>query len=157
MSDKPKVLLTKPLPADLQALLEPYAGSVSIADGDELSFDHELRDSVALLLSTAFRLDQSRLFAAAALKIVSRTGVGVDNVDIKAASEAGILILNTPTANTESVAEHTVALIVGIAKQLTWYDRETRQGNFQIRRRNLGHDLGGKTLACLAAAGSDNW
>jgi D-3-phosphoglycerate dehydrogenase len=86
---------------------------------------------------------------AANLKVISRTGVGVDNVDVKAATEKGILVLNTPEANSISVAEHTLALIVAISKQLVMYDSELRAGNFAIRRTNRSVDIDGKTLGLI--------
>jgi len=70
-------------------------------------------------------------------------------VDVAAATEKGILVLNTPQANSISVAEHTVALIVAISKQLLWYDSELRDGNFKVRRSGKTTDIEGKTLGLI--------
>ena len=144
-----RVLLTKSLPQDLMDRMSDQAELVAVQDGDQASFDAALKECEALLLSTAFRMDQGRIASAGQLKVISRTGVGVDNVDVDAATRAGIMVLNTPTANTVSVVEHTVGMILGITKQLAWLDREMRAGNFQIRRKNIGHDISGMTLGLL--------
>ena len=80
-----------------------------------------IKDAECLLLSTAYKMTKEVIGTAAKnLKVISRTGVGVDNVDVKAATERGVLVLNTPEANSISVAEHTLALIVAISKQLLY-------------------------------------
>jgi D-3-phosphoglycerate dehydrogenase len=83
------------------------------------------------------------------LWIISRTGAGVDNVDVSAATEMGILVTCVPGANTNSVVEHALALILALAKQVPLMDREVRQDHFDIRFKNLPCDLKGKTLGVL--------
>ena len=84
------------------------------------------------------------------LKVISRTGAGVDNVDVKSATARGILVLNTPEANSISVAEHAVALIAAISKQLLFLDQEVRRGNFKVARRlYLPVDIDGKHLGII--------
>mgnify|MGYP000958642092 FL=1 len=68
------------------------------------------------------------------LRAISRHGVGVDNIDVEEASKRGIFVLNTPGVNDVSVAEHTVAMILALAKRLKDVDRAIREGNFNIRR-----------------------
>lgn len=144
-----RVLLTKELGRSLLTHFEGQAETITITEKDDAAFDEALPKCDALLLSTAFKMDRQRIENATRLKVISRTGVGVDNVDIDAASEAGMMVLNTPTANTQTVAEHTVALILALVKQIPWLDRETRLGRFDVRRLNVGHDLGGKVLGLL--------
>ena len=83
------------------------------------------------------------------LWVISRTGAGVDNVDVPAATEMGILLTCVPGANTHSVVEHTLALILALAKHLPLMDREVRRDNFDIRFKNLPRDLRGKTLGVI--------
>jgi D-3-phosphoglycerate dehydrogenase len=84
------------------------------------------------------------------LKVISRTGTGVDNVDVEAATKRGIYVLHTPDANTVTVAEHTVAMIGALTKYLLFLDSETRQGKFKTARRYyLPIDLDGKTLGLI--------
>ncbi len=146
-----KILLTKKLKENSAKLFEgiPDIDMVTIPDGEQVQFDLNIRDAEAVLLSTAYQMTKEVIDNAKNLKVISRTGVGVDNVDIKAATEKGILVLNTPEANSISVAEHTLALIVAISKQLVMYDSELRAGNFKIRRTNKSADINGKTLGLV--------
>jgi D-3-phosphoglycerate dehydrogenase len=146
-----KVLLTKKLKENTAKLFKgiPDLELVTIPDGAQEQFDTYIMDAEALLLSTAYKMTKEVIERAANLKVISRTGVGVDNVDVKAATEKGILVLNTPEANSISVAEHTLALIVAISKQLVMYDSELRAGNFAIRRTNRSVDIDGKTLGLI--------
>lgn len=87
--------------------------------------------------------------AADALKVIGRHGVGVDNIDVKAATEKGIVVVNTPNANATSVAEHTLTAIGALAKQMTVYNREMRLGKWEIRNTYRAVDLDGKTLGLV--------
>ena len=87
--------------------------------------------------------------AADALKVIGRHGVGVDNIDVKAATEKGIVVVNTPNANATSVAEHTLTAIGALAKQMTVYNREMRLGKWEIRNSYRAVDLDGKTLGLV--------
>jgi D-3-phosphoglycerate dehydrogenase len=146
-----KVLLTKKLSDRDAKLFEgiPELERVTIPDGEQAQFDLHMKDAEAVLLSTAYQMSADVIGSAKNLKVISRTGVGVDNVDVKAATGKGVLVLNTPEANSISVAEHTVALIIAISKQLLMYDSELRAGNFKIRRTNRSTDIDGKTLGLI--------
>ena len=146
-----KVLLTNKLNETNARLFEGIADLelVTIPDGNQSLFEEHMKDAEAILLSTAYKMTQDVISNASKLKVISRTGVGVDNVDVPAATEKGILVLNTPQANSISVAEHTVAMIVAISKQLLMYNSELREGNFKIRRSNKAVDIDGKTLGLI--------
>ncbi len=146
-----KVLLTKKLNETNARLFDGIADLelVTIPDGNQPLFEEHIKDAEAILLSTAYKMTPDVISKASKLKVISRTGVGVDNVDVSAATEKGILVLNTPQANSISVAEHTVAMIVAISKQLLMYDSELREGNFKIRRSNKAVDIDGKTLGLI--------
>jgi len=145
-----KIVLTKKLSAASQALFEGTdVQLVNVPEGDVDAFVNELKDADAVLLSTAFRVDADVIAACPNLKVISRTGVGVDNVDVAAASERGIMVLNTPAANALSVAEHALTLICALSKQLFYYGEETRKGNFKVRRENRCVDMDGKTLGLI--------
>jgi len=87
--------------------------------------------------------------AADSLKVIGRHGVGVDTIDVKAATEKGIVVTNTPNANALSVAEHTITAIGSLAKRVTVYDRATRGGDWEIRNSYKAVDLDGKTLGLV--------
>jgi D-3-phosphoglycerate dehydrogenase len=146
-----KVLLTKKLNKANARLFDgiPSIELVTIPDGNQDLFEEHMEDAEAILLSTAYKMTREVIFSARNLKVISRTGVGVDNVDVSAATEQGVLVLNTPQANSVSVAEHTVAMIIAISKQLLMYDSELRAGNFKIRRSNKAVDIEGKTLGLI--------
>ncbi len=146
-----KILLTKKLTDANAALFDgiPDLEIVTIPDGEQDLFDLHMTDAEAVLLSTAYEVDSAAIKRAKHLKVVSRTGVGIDNVDVQAATENNVLVLHTPEANSISVAEHTLTLIAAISKQLILYDSELRTGNFKIRRANKSTDLDGKTLGLI--------
>ena len=87
--------------------------------------------------------------AADALKVIGRHGVGVDNIDVKAATEKGIVVVYTPNANATSVAEHTITAIGALAKRAVSYDRATREGRWEIRNSYKAVDLDGKILGLV--------
>lgn len=146
-----KILLTKKLNEANAKLFEgiPDIELVTIPDGEQARFDSNIKDAEAVLLSTAYKMTKEVIEGAGNLKVISRTGVGVDNVDVEAATGKGILVLNTPQANSVSVAEHTLTLIAAISKQLLMYDSGLRAGNFKIRRSGKSFDADGKTLGLI--------
>lgn len=87
--------------------------------------------------------------AAKDLKVIARHGVGVDNIDIQAATEHGIYVLNTPNANAVSVAEHTLVAMGALAKRVLPMDKGTRAGEWEIRNEYKAVDLDGKTLGLV--------
>ena len=87
--------------------------------------------------------------AADALKVIGRHGVGVDTIDLQAATEKGIVVVNTPNANATSVAEHTVTAIGALAKRVVVYDRATREGHWELRNSYKAVDLDSKTLGLV--------
>ncbi|GLT59363.1 hypothetical protein SLA2020_321840 [Shorea laevis] len=82
------------------------------------------------------------------LKVVGRAGVGIDNVDLQAATEFGCLVVNAPTANTVAAAEHGIALLVAMARNVAQADASVKAGKWQ-RNKYVGVSLVGKTLAVL--------
>lgn len=83
------------------------------------------------------------------LRIIARHGAGFDNIDLKAAQEKGIWVTNDPVSNGNAVAEHTVAMLMGIAGSLVEMDRAVRTGDFGIRNRRLTLEVFGKTLGII--------
>ena len=80
------------------------------------------------------------------LRVIAKHGVGVDTIDVEAASRRGILVVNAPLANIHAVAEHTVALILALSKKLVLLDGMTRNGGFKKRNQYVLTELRGKTL-----------
>src|SRR3954471_866286 len=82
------------------------------------------------------------------LKAIARAGVGVDNVDVEAATKAGVLVMNTPDANTITTAEHAVALMMALARKIPAADASIRAGKWD-RKSFMGTQLAGKTLGII--------
>ena len=108
-----------------------------------------MKEAEAVVLRTGIRMTRSLLENAPKLLTISRTGAGVDNVDLETATQKGIIVTSSLGINTDSVVEHTMAIIFCLFKQLFLMDREVRKGNFPIRYKNLSRDLKGKTLGML--------
>lgn len=144
-----KVVLTKKVSENLVKKLSELAEVVVVPEGNKEIFETELETADAVLLSTSFKINAGLMEKCSNLKVISRTGVGYDNVDVEAATNLNILVLNTPNANSISVAEHTLTFIMALAKQIVFYDKQTRTGNFAIRRINKAIDIDGKILGLL--------
>jgi D-3-phosphoglycerate dehydrogenase / 2-oxoglutarate reductase len=80
--------------------------------------------------------------------VIGRAGVGVDNVDLKAATNAGVLVMNTPGGNAVSVAEHTLALMLAMARSIPQASNSTKGGKWE-KKKFLGNELRGKTLGVV--------
>ncbi len=95
------------------------------------------------------RIDASVIDAAPRLRIVARHGVGYETVDVEALTARGIPLALVGDVNSGAVAEHTLALMLALAKRLTAYDRATRNGNFAIRDTFAARELAGKTVLVI--------
>ena len=107
-----------------------------------------LPDYDALLVRSGVQVDAEAIAAGSRLVVVGRAGVGVDNVDLDAATRAGITVVNAPTGNTTAAAEHTLALMYAVARHIATADASLRNGEW---RRNdfIGVELRGKTLGII--------
>jgi D-3-phosphoglycerate dehydrogenase len=94
------------------------------------------------------RLDAAVIDRADRLRVIAKHGTGLDNVDVEAASDRGIVVCNTPDANTQSVAEHAIALLFGVRRQLHTADRHVRAGGWD-RAAFTGRELAEDTLGLL--------
>lgn len=108
----------------------------------------EVGDCHGILARTA-RFPAEVLRAGRHLKVIGRHGVGVDNIDIQAATELGIYVTNAPESNAGSVAEHTIGLIIAAARNFVQCDGALRRGNFEIRNQLIGEDIEGKVLGLI--------
>lgn len=126
--------------ADPASLLEGAGLRVVRADPghDPEALREPIADAVAWIAGTA-PIDDRHLAAAPKLKIIARYGTGVDSVDLKAAKRRKVLVTNTPSANTEAVADHTIGLILAALRRLLEGDRAVRSGaRPALRGRELG-------------------
>ncbi len=107
-----------------------------------------LADADALIVRSAVQVDGNILRHAGKLRVIGRAGVGVDNIDLDAATKAGIAVMNTPGANAVAVAEHTVGLMLALARHLSRADATTRAGKWD-KKTLQGTELRGKTLGIV--------
>lgn len=108
-----------------------------------------IQGCVALLTRSNATIDADVLNAGKQLKIVSKYGVGLNNIDVDHATLLGIPVTNTPEANANVVAEHVLAMMLTLSKKLKLMDCEIRKGNFDIRSEVYSDDLHGKVLGIV--------
>lgn len=143
-----KILITESIEEEGVKYLKKFGYEIKMPrDTSEDVLIEEVKDCDAILVRMA-NITEKVIRAGKKLKVISRFGVGVNNVDIKTASELSIQITNAPESNKNTVAEYTMGLIVALAKKFFLYDRELRKGNFNIRD-ILGIDLAGKVLGIV--------
>ncbi len=102
----------------------------------------------SLIVRSATQVDRRLLEAGTRLQVVGRAGIGVDNIDVQAATELGILVVNAPTANAMSATEHTFALLLAAARRVAAADRSMKAGSWD-RKQYVGQELYGKTLGVI--------
>ncbi|MFK2825289.1 hydroxyacid dehydrogenase [Bacillus sp. B190/17] len=109
----------------------------------------EVKDCDAVLTRSIAVINKEVIQAGKKLKVIAKYGVGLDNIDIEAATERGIYVTNTPEANANAVAEHVIAFILSLSKSLISADRELRSGNYASRHQLTSIDLEDKTLGII--------
>ena len=107
-----------------------------------------LPDYDALVVRSQVQVDAELIAAGTRLVVIGRAGVGVDNVDLDAATRAGITVVNAPTGNTIAAAEHTLALLYGVARKTAAADASVRRGDWK-RSQFTGLELRGRTLGII--------
>jgi D-3-phosphoglycerate dehydrogenase len=112
------------------------------------SLEEEIRDADALIVRSATKVTADLLERAAQLRVIGRAGVGVDNVDLEAATLRGVVVMNTPGGNATSVAEHTLALLLALARSIPLADSQLKQGRWE-KKNLVGIELRGKTLGLI--------
>ncbi|HZS82341.1 MAG TPA: phosphoglycerate dehydrogenase [Stellaceae bacterium] len=101
-----------------------------------------------LAVRSATKVTKALLDHAPRLKVVGRAGIGVDNIDVAAATQRGIVVMNTPFGNSITTAEHAIALMFALARQIPAADRSTQAGKWE-KSRFMGVELAGKTLGII--------
>ena len=145
---KPVVLIAEELsPATVDALGPDFEiRTCNGADRDELLA--ALPEVDALLVRSATKVDAEALAVARRLKVVARAGVGLDNVDVRAATQAGVMVVNAPTSNIVSAAELAVALMLAAARHVSPAHNALKQGEWK-RSRYTGIELYEKTVGIV--------
>ncbi len=150
-NQKPRVLVSD--------ALSPTAVQIFSDNGCEVDFKPDLgKDKDALLavidqydglaIRSATKATEKLIDAATNLKVIGRAGIGVDNVDLKAASRRGIIVMNTPFGNSITTAEHAISMMMAVARQIPAADASTQEGKWE-KSRFMGVELTGKTLGLI--------
>lgn len=108
----------------------------------------ELADYDGVAVRSASKITDDILASAANLRVVGRAGIGVDNIDVKAATARGVIVMNTPFGNAITTAEHAVAMMMALARKIPAADQSTRQGLWE-KSKFVGTELFGKTLGII--------
>ena len=145
-----RILLPQPIETEAIELIKRAGFEIVLSPNPKTETVLPLMKGVqGIILRTGIKMSRELMSHSDDLWVISRTGAGVDNVDVPAATEMGILVTCVLGANTNSVVEHTLSLILALVKFLPCMDREVRRDNFDIRFKNLPRDLRGKTLGVI--------
>lgn len=146
--ERPHILIADPVAEEGIALLRTI-GVVDVRTGlkpEELKAC--IGDYSALVVRSETKVSREILAAGTKLLAVGRAGVGVDNVDLDAATEKGVVVVNAPQGNTVAAAEHTIALLMAMARHIPRADQTTREGLW-LRKDFVGVEVRGKTLGVI--------
>ncbi|MDH4036598.1 MAG: hypothetical protein OEX18_02685 [Candidatus Krumholzibacteria bacterium] len=145
-----RVLLTDGISAEAVRKLESFEGVETVSMGtpapDELRA--MIPDFEAVIVRSPTRVTAAVIEAGKRLKFIGRAGVGVDNIDVAAATRRGIVVINSPRSNTVSTAEHTMALMLSVAREIPRAHTSLTAGKWE-RNSFLGVELAGKTLGVV--------
>ncbi|MDB5723727.1 MAG: phosphoglycerate dehydrogenase [Novosphingobium sp.] len=148
---KPKVLISDQMDPNAEAIFRDRGCDVDVITGktpEELKAIIGQYDGLAIRSTT--KVTKEILEAATNLKVIGRAGIGVDNVDIPSASAKGVVVMNTPFGNSITTAEHAIALMFALARQLPEADLSTQAGKWE-KNRFMGVEVTGKTLGLIGA------
>jgi len=144
-----KVLLADKVAQECVALLEQGGMTVDNRPGLPLEEKMEaVKDAVGLVVRSATTVDVAMMDAAPGLKVIGRAGSGVDNIDVEAATERGILVMNAPGENTLSAAEHAVSLLLSLCRNIPEAEARMRAGGWD-KKGLMGVELVDKTVGVI--------
>ena len=148
---KPKVLISDKMDPNAARIFEERGCDVDVITGespDELKA--RIGDYHGLAIRSSTTVTPEILDAATNLKVIGRAGIGVDNVDIPYASGKGVVVMNTPFGNSITTAEHAIAMIMALARQIPQANTRTQSGEWP-KKDFMGIEITGKTLGLIGA------
>ena len=143
-----KVLITDKINEAAGKILEGIAQVDFLPTMSEDELAAKIVDYDALMIRSQTKVTKKILEAGKKLKIVGRAGVGVDNVDIEAATQNGVIVVNSPDGNTNAAAEHTIALMLAMSRNIPAAAESTKEGKWE-RSKFTGVEVFGKTLGII--------
>lgn len=145
---RPSVIIAEAIAQEGIDALMGIADVIDLVGADRSQVLAAMKDASAIIVRSATKVDREMIEAAEGLMAIGRAGIGTDNIDLAAATERGVMVVNAPNANTISAAEHTMALILAQARRIAEADRSLREGRWD-RSRFQGIELHGKVLGVL--------
>ncbi|MFN3505255.1 MAG: phosphoglycerate dehydrogenase [Caldimicrobium sp.] len=144
-----KVLISDALSEEGINLLKEAGLEVVYKPGLALEeLKREIIDASALIIRSGTKVSREVMEASKKLKVIGRAGTGLDNVDLQAANELGIVVMNVPGGNTLSAAEHTLALLFALARRIPQANQSVKSGQWD-RKKFMGVELNGKVLGVI--------
>lgn len=150
------ILIAEPLAAAGIELFQSQPGWNTIVSNPKEYAQH-LCEADALLVRSAVQVTKEVLAKAPKLRVIGRAGVGVDNVDLDAATAAGVLVMNTPGGNAVSVAEHTLALMLAMARYIPQATASTKGGKWEKKSSSAASCAGRRWASSGWAASDAKW
>ena len=149
-----KVLIADKMSAAARRVFEARGIEVDVRTGlDPAALAAAMNGYEGLAVRSATKVTAALLDEAGALRVVGRAGIGIDNIDVEAATAHGVVVMNTPHGNAITTAEHTIALLFALARQIPAADRSTQAGKWE-KARFMGVELTGKTLGIIGNLGT---
>lgn len=151
MKLKTKILLTHPIHPQAMKILEDSVDEIVVAPNDDRETILKLLDDKVegIIVRFYVTIDRELLEKGRGLKVIARHAVGTELIDLTAATELGIQVINTPGAASSSVAEHVLGFILMLAKKLSFADSQLRKGNYGVKDSYAPDDFEGKTLGLI--------
>ena len=144
-----KVLIADEMSPDAEATFEARGIEVEVStDMDEAELTRRIGAYDGLVVRSATKVTAAVIEGASSLKVIGRAGMGVDNIDVNAATARGIVVMNTPYGNSITTAEHAIAMMFALARQIPQANQSTHAGKWE-RSRFVGVELMGKTLGIV--------
>lgn len=145
---RPRILITDPLAAEGLELLRQHFDVDTAYDLDQAALEEQIQAYDALVVRSGTRVDSRIIEAGTRLRVIARAGSGLDNIDVSTARAMGVEVLNCPAANSVSVAEHTFALTLALARHVPAADHTLKAGRWE-KGRFKGVSLDGKTIGII--------
>src|SRR6185312_9071967 len=145
----PKVMIADELSQHAVAIFRQRGVEVDVRTGLKApDLKAAIPEYDGLAVRSASKVTAEILAAASRLKVVGRAGIGVDNIDVPAATQRGVVVMNTPHGNSITTAEHAIAMMFALARQIPAADKSTQAGKWE-KSRFMGVELTGKTLGIV--------
>ena len=144
-----KILATAPIDKTAVDILSPYGEIIVAPDDNEDTLVRLAAESEVFVVRGVAKITARVIEASPNLKVIGRTGVGINNIDIEAATARGIPVVFTPGANARAVAEAAMGFILALAKRVPYGDRQTKTDQWNTRYDSMNDDLEGETLGII--------